>query len=285
MSKLNVLVTGANGQLGSELKRLSELACQMQFTFVDIDELDIANAQHVSAFINRLKPSFVVNAAAYTAVDNAELEPDRAFSINADAVENLAHAAKSSNAKLIHISTDYVFNGQSYLPYNEDDVTNPNSVYGESKLKGEEYAISSGVGMVIRTSWLYSAFGNNFMKTILAKSADGKLKVVFDQVGSPTWANDLAKAIIVIIEHSKNSFLNQVFHYSNEGVCSWYDFANEILRIKGICCDINPVLSSEFKTRANRPHYSVLNKQKVKSAFGISIPYWRDSLKECLNSL
>jgi dTDP-4-dehydrorhamnose reductase len=285
MSKLNVLVTGANGQLGSELKRLSELACQMQFTFVDIDELDIANAQHVSAFINRLKPNFIVNAAAYTAVDNAELEPDLAFSINADAVNSLAHAAKSSNAKLIHISTDYVFNGQSYLPYNEDDVTKPNSVYGESKLKGEEYAISSGVGMVIRTSWLYSAFGNNFMKTILAKSAGGKLKVVFDQVGSPTWAYDLAKAIIAIIEQSENNFLNQVFHYSNEGVCSWYDFASEILRIKGISCDINPVLSTEFKTRANRPHYSVLNKQKVKSAFGISIPYWRDSLKECLNSL
>ena len=285
MSKLNVLVTGANGQLGSELKMLSEHAGQMRFTFVDIDELNIANAQQVSSYVNKLKPNFIVNAAAYTAVDNAELEPDMAFSINADAVKSLAYAAKSVNAKLIHISTDYVFNGQSYLPYNEDDVTNPNSVYGESKLKGEEYAISSGVAMVIRTSWLYSAFGNNFMKTILAKSADGKLKVVFDQVGSPTWANDLAKALIAIIEQSKNSFLNQVFHYSNEGVCSWYDFANEILRIKGIRCDINPVLSSEFKSKANRPHYSVLNKQKVKSAFGISIPYWRDSLKECLNSL
>ncbi|HCX99783.1 MAG TPA: NAD(P)-dependent oxidoreductase, partial [Bacteroidales bacterium] len=164
------------------------------------------------------------------------------------------------------------------------DETSSNSIYGSSKLKGEEYAISSGIGMVIRTAWLYSAYGKNFMKTILTKSNDGSLKVVFDQIGSPTWAHDLALAIVHIIKYSNEVFHNEIFHYSNEGVCSWYDFAKAILSIKGRECEVAPVLSSEFVTKAKRPHYSVLNKQKIKKTFGLIIPYWRDSLGECLSS-
>lgn len=279
-----ILVIGANGQLGSELKAISTQFNSLHFIFVDIDKLDISKQDEVAKFIGGLKPKFIVNAAAYTAVDNAEVEREMAYGVNAEAVNYIAKAASDVGAKLIHISTDYVFNGTSYKPYAEDDETSPNSVYGSSKLKGEEYAISSGIGMVIRTAWLYSAYGKNFMKTILAKSNEGSLKVVFDQVGSPTWAHDLALAIVHIIKHSEEAFYNEIFHYSNEGVCSWYDFAKAILSIKGRECEVSPVLSSEFVTKAKRPHYSVLNKQKIKKTFELSIPYWRDSLKECLNS-
>ncbi len=281
---INILVIGANGQLGSELKAISAQFNDLHFTFVDIDELDISKQDEVAEFIGRLKPKFIVNAAAYTAVDNAEVEHEMAYRVNAEAVNYIVKAASAVNAKLIHISTDYVFNGMSYKPYAEDDETSSNSIYGSSKLKGEEYAISSGIGMVIRTAWLYSAYGKNFMKTILTKSNDGSLKVVFDQIGSPTWAHDLALAIVHIIKYSNEVFHNEIFHYSNEGVCSWYDFAKAILSIKGRECEVAPVLSSEFVTKAKRPHYSVLNKQKIKKTFGLIIPYWRDSLGECLSS-
>jgi dTDP-4-dehydrorhamnose reductase len=279
---VKVLVTGANGQFGSELKAISAQFKDMHFTFVDIDELDISNQDKVTKFIGKLKPNYIVNAAAYTAVDTAEEEHELAYRVNAEAVKYIAKAASNVGAKLIHISTDYVFNGQSYKPYAEGDETSPNSVYGNTKLKGEEYVISSGIGMVIRTAWLYSAYGKNFMKTILAKSNSGNLRVVFDQVGSPTWAHDLAMAIVHIIQHSKETFHNEIFHYTNEGVCSWYDFAKAILSIKGVECEIASVLSSEFVTKAKRPHYSVLNKGKIKKTFELAIPYWRDSLKECL---
>lgn len=282
---VKVLVTGANGQLGSELKAISDQFKGLHFTLVDIDELDISNQDEVTKFIGKLKPNFIINAAAYTAVDTAEEEHEVAYRVNAEAVKYIAKAASKVDAKLIHISTDYVFNGQSYKPYAEGDATSPNSVYGKSKLKGEEYAISSGIGMVIRTAWLYSAHGKNFMKTILAKSKSGNLRVVFDQIGSPTWAHDLAMAILHIIMHSKEVFHNEIFHYTNEGVCSWFDFAKAILSIKEKECEVSSVLSSEFVTKAKRPHYSVLNKGKIKKTFGLTIPYWRDSLRECLDSV
>lgn len=281
--QITVLVTGANGQLGRELRQLANNPHTPNFVFTDVEELDITNGHAVDAFIDELNPHFIINAAAYTAVDRAEEDADTAFLLNAVAVDHLAQSAKRVGAKLIHISTDYVFNGQGYRPYTEQDATQPQSVYGHSKLKGEENALASGVGMVIRTAWLYSAHGHNFVKTILAKSEQGNLRVVYDQIGSPTWANDLAQVILQIIHQSQDEFRNEIFHYTNEGVCSWYDFAKEILRIKGRSCEVEAVMSSEFKTLARRPYYSVLNKHKIKRTFSLDIPHWRDSLEKCLH--
>lgn len=282
---IRVLVTGAKGQLGSQLQVLSSAYPEISFLFMNRQELDITDAQMVHKVISEHKPQFIVNAAGYTAVDRAEEEPEKALLLNATAVGHLAQSAKVNNAKLIHISTDYVFGGQGNQPFAEEDPAQPQTVYGETKLKGEELALASGVAMVIRTSWLYSAFGHNFLKTILDRSAQGKLRVVYDQIGSPTWAHDLAQVIMYIISHSQAEFKTGIYHYSNEGVCSWYDFAKEILRIKGTECPVEPVLSHEFKTLAKRPFYSVLDKQKIKNTFNLTIPHWRDSLEDCLNSM
>lgn len=282
---IRVLVTGAQGQLGSQLQVLSSVYPEISFLFMNRQELDITDAQMVHRVISEHKPQFIVNSAGYTAVDRAEEESEKAYLLNATAVGHLAQSAKANNAKLIHISTDYVFGGQGNQPFAEEDPAQPQTVYGETKLKGEELALASGVAMVIRTSWLYSAFGHNFLKTILERSAQGNLRVVYDQIGSPTWAHDLAHAIVHIISHSQAEFKTGIYHYSNEGVCSWYDFAKEILRIKGIECPVEPVLSHEFKTLAKRPFYSVLNKQKIKKTFNLTIPHWRDSLEDCLNSM
>jgi dTDP-4-dehydrorhamnose reductase len=283
---MKVLVTGANGQLGSELKTLANKHNDIDFIFADINELDITDKNQVSNLIQSLKPNFLVNCAAYTAVDNAEKNAEEAFKVNAVGPQNLAEAARKAGVNLIHISTDYVFNGMSWIPYTEDCPTTPQSVYGESKHKGEEMVLASGVGMVIRTSWLYSEFGNNFVKTISKKCKESSsLRVVYDQIGSPTWANNLAEAIIGIIVKGNNHFLPEVFHFSNEGVCSWYDIAVEISRFRNSNCQIIPILTADYKTIANRPPFSVLNKSKIKKAYEISIPHWRDSLISCLHNI
>jgi len=282
---MKILVTGAYGQLGSTIKELSAQFSQWEFFFTDADSLDITDEKSVAEYFHKINPGFLINCAAYTAVENAEADIETARAVNTVAPGVLAEAAKESQAGFIHVSTDYVFDGKSPVPYRETDTVNPLGVYGATKLAGERRSLEvNSDTIIIRTSWLYSAYGKNFMKTILAKSNEGSLKVVFDQIGSPTWAHDLALAIVHIIKHSEEVFHNEIFHYSNEGVCSWYDFAKAILSIKGRECEVSPVLSSEFVTKAKRPHYSVLNKQKIKKTFGLTIPYWRDSLAECLSS-
>ncbi|MGE0077950.1 MAG: dTDP-4-dehydrorhamnose reductase [Bacteroidales bacterium] len=282
----NIIVTGANGQLGSEIKKEASNFPHFNFIFTDYQELDITNASNVDEFININKPIFLINCAAYTAVDKAEQEEAKANQLNAIAPKILAETCKKYGVKLIHISTDYVFDGKANTPYNEDAQVNPLSVYGNTKLIGEQNVIQSGVGMVIRTSWLYSAYGNNFVKTIL-KHASSKpaLNVVFDQTGTPTWANDLAKAVLEIVKQGPENFKPQVFHYSNEGVCSWYDFAHEIVELSKINCTINPIETKDYPTLAVRPQYSVMNKQKIRNLYNVKVPYWRLSLIECLKQL
>ena len=281
-----ILVTGANGQLGTDIRLICEAKNDQRFLFTDIGELDITNQESVREFLSIQKPDLIVNCAAYTAVDKAEDEVKKAFLLNSEAPKILATEAKAVGAKLIHISTDYVFDGKTYVPYNEETGTSPNSVYGNSKLEGEKAVIDSGNGLVIRTSWLYSPHGNNFMKTIIRKGKElPQLNVVFDQVGSPTLAKDLAKAIISIIEKGRNQFVNETFHFSNEGVCSWYDFAKEIVHQVGINCKINAILSYQYPTAAVRPPYSVLDKTKIKRVYNIEIPHWRESLSECIKEL
>ncbi|MFP4555617.1 MAG: dTDP-4-dehydrorhamnose reductase [Bacteroidales bacterium] len=281
-----ILITGAKGQLGTELMYLAERYKQLTFNFLDIDDLDITNESQVDAYVNNYKPDYIINCAAYTAVDRAEEDIENAYRVNAEAPKILAAASSTYDAKLIHVSTDYVFNGKTWKPYNEDCEVNPNSVYGKSKAQGEIAVIESGIGMVIRTSWLYSVYGKNFVKTIAKKLAEEKsLKVVFDQVGTLTWAKDLAQAILHIVLKGKENFIPEVFHYSNEGVCSWYDVAKEIADYIGQSCEIFPILSKDFKTLASRPPYSVLDKYKVKACFDVEVPYWKDSLHKCLDQL
>lgn len=285
-----ILITGANGQLGSELKEIAVKNPQFEYLFTDVQELDIANQESVLAFMALHKPQFIVNCAAYTAVDKAESDEAVAHIINAKAPAFLAEGARSINAKFIHISTDYVFDGKSFAPYTEDVKTNPTSVYGKTKLEGELFSLKAYTEtIIIRTSWLYSRFGNNFVKTMIKLGKEREsLGVIFDQVGTPTNAKDLAGAIVRIIdqtEKSPSAFVPGIYHYSNEGVCSWYDFAIQIHEYAGVTCTVNPLLSKEYPTPAPRPHYSVLDKSKIKKTFQITIPYWKNSLLECINSL
>lgn len=285
-----VLVTGSNGQLGSELKEIAQNAVNLEFIFTDVADLDIANPDAVDTFIADLKPQFIVNCAAYTAVDKAESEESAAHSINAKAPLFLARAAKSVNAKFIHVSTDYVFDGKSFRPYTEDMPTNPTSTYGSTKLEGEQFALNTYTEtVIIRTSWLYSKYGNNFVKTMIKLGNDREeLGVIFDQVGTPTNAADLAEAILSIItktETDSNAFTPGIYHYSNEGVCSWYDFAIQIHEYAHVTCNVKPLLTIQYPTPAPRPHYSVLDKSKIKETFQITIPYWKTSLLACINSL
>lgn len=288
-----ILITGANGQLGNELAaRISEgffagIFDDISLFLTDKAELDITSRDQVISFVTEHSIEVIINCAAYTAVDKAEDEPGVCMAVNRDAPANLAAAAKASNALLIHISTDYVFDGRGPLPYNEDDLRAPASVYGISKEAGETALEESGARFVIiRTSWLYSRFGNNFVKTIarLANEKE-KLEVVYDQIGTPTCAEDLANAILVICKDyllwsaTRDSFPYGIYHYSNEGVCSWYDFAIEIVGLTGSQCVVEPVLSSCFPSRAKRPAYSVLDKQKIKNTFGLKIPHWKKSLE------
>ncbi|WP_372948498.1 dTDP-4-dehydrorhamnose reductase [Mariniphaga sp.] len=287
---MKVLVTGAYGQLGNELKELSVNYPDWQFLFTDVDSLDITNEHEVDVFFLENKPDFVVNCAAYTAVDKAESDAETARKVNALAPEILAGTAKNQNAGFIHISTDYVFDGNSFLPYTENDPVKPLGVYGKTKQEGEARSLNVNPNtIVVRTSWLYSSFGNNFVKTMLKLGQEREmLKVVFDQIGTPTFAGDLAKAILHIIKYcveQPDKCNSGIYHYSNEGVASWYDFAKAIFELALMDCKILPVLSEEFPTAAKRPNYSVLNKSKIKVTFNLEIPYWKDSLKICINKL
>lgn len=281
----NILVTGANGQLGNEMRVLSAENKLHNYFFTDVAELDICNEQAIMAFVKEHDIQVIVNCAAYTAVDKAEDNPDLCAKLNSDAVGYLAKAATANQAELIQISTDYVFNGTSCLPYKESEPTCPNSVYGVTKLAGEANAMSyCKKSMIIRTAWLYSTFGNNFVKTMirLGKERD-TLGVVFDQIGTPTYARDLARVIFAAIN---KGVVPGVYHFSNEGVCSWYDFTKAIHRIAGITtCKVTPLHTDEYPAKAPRPHYSVLDKAKIKKTYGIEIPYWEESLAVCIKEL
>jgi dTDP-4-dehydrorhamnose reductase len=285
---MNILVTGANGQLGNEMRIVSRNS-QDHYIFTDVAELDITNAMAVEKMVNDHDIKAIINCAAYTNVDKAEDDYDFAELLNATAVKNLAQAIKKNDGILIHVSTDYVFGGtKNNTPCSEDEPANPTGVYGITKLHGEQSIIETGCKhLIIRTAWLYSEFGKNFVKTMLNLTATKpNLNVVFDQVGSPTYAYDLAQAIFNIVENRKYEGQNGIFHYSNEGVCSWFDFTKMIAEYAGhTACDIQPCHSDEFPSKVVRPSYSVLDKTKIKKTFGIHVPYWTDSLKRCLAEL
>ena len=283
---MNVLITGSNGQLGSEIRDLQGRYDNLKLIFKDLPELDICDYEKVSDFVVKNNVKAIINCSAYTAVDRAEEDSDTARKVNATGVLNLVNALKLVGGKLIHISTDYVFDGNNSIPYEEDYVVNPIGVYGKSKREGELSVINSDLdGIVIRTSWLYSPYGNNFVKTMMRLGKEKEeLKVIFDQVGTPTYAGDLATACLEILTQQKNRIdeSGKVYHFSNEGVASWYDFAIAVMEINNIDCRVYPIGTKEYKTLAERPHYSVLNKSKIKNDFSITIPYWRDSLIKCL---
>ena len=283
----NILVTGGNGQLGSELKEIAPNYQDYNFLFTDVKALDITNHTAVKEFIEIKNINVIINCAAYTAVDKAESESELANAINHLAVANFAKIAKDNNIKLIHISTDYVFDGNNYKPYVESDVPNSQSVYGQTKLDGEfaMQNINPSNSIIIRTSWVYSKFGNNFVNTMLrlAETRD-EISVVADQIGSPTNAADLAKVILTVLPQIKNETV-ELFHYSNEGFCSWYDLANAIFEIEELSIKTKPIESSQYPTPAKRPFYSVLNKSLTKATYGIEIPYWKDSLNKVILKL
>ncbi len=282
----NILVTGSNGQVGSELQALSK-DYDYNFYFTTKESLDINDEKAIEEFVNKNSIDTIINPAAYTAVDKAEDDKQNADKVNHLAVKNLAKIAQAKDIKLIHISTDYVFDGKNYKPYNEDDITNPNGVYGATKLAGEiaMLGINPKNSIIIRTSWVYSSFGANFVKTMLRLGKErNELGVIFDQVGTPTYARDLVKTILDILPKIKNTKV-EIYNYSNEGVCSWYDFAKEIMRMAKIECKVNPIETSQYPTPATRPHYSLLNKAKIKNDFDIIVPYYKDSLDECLRIL
>lgn len=282
---MKVLITGANGQLGNEMRVVAKQYTEVDFVFTDVEELNICNADEVDSFVKNLRPDYIVNCAAYTAVDKAETDIDLCRAINCDAVKNLGIAAQKYQAKIIHVSTDYVFDGTSNIPYTETMPTNPQTIYGKTKLEGEKALLSvCNASFIIRTSWLYSSFGNNFVKTMIRLGNErDSLNVVFDQVGTPTYAADLANAIWKIITSKKTDY--GVYHFSNEGVCSWYDFTTAIFRLTNTNCQVFPIESSEYPTKTPRPFYSVLNKRKIKSTFAVSIPHWEVSLQKCLQIL
>lgn len=284
---MNILITGANGQLGCELQRLGQVSPN-NYICTDCAELDITDAAAVDRMLSETKAEAIVNCAAYTNVERAEEDFATADLVNRIAARNLASAAKTAGATLFHISTDYVFPGDKNTPYTEQDTTGPIGVYGRTKLAGEQAVADSGCRhLIFRTSWLYSVYGNNFLKTMLRLTAEKEsLNVVFDQVGTPTYAADLALTIFSILEARRYEGREGLYHFSNEGVCSWYDFAVEIAAAAGHNgCRIDPCHSSEFPSKVRRPAYSVLDKTKLKETFGIEIPHWRESMKECIERL
>jgi len=287
---MNILVTGSNGQLGSEIKDLEANFTDFKFFFMDLPELDICNSSQLNIFIKENNINTVINCAAYTAVDEAEKDSNIAKKVNTTGVFNLVNALEEVDGKLIHISTDYVFDGNNFMPYKELDQVNPTGVYGNTKRSGELAVINSNIdAIVIRTSWLYSAYGNNFVKTMLRLGNErDQLGVIFDQVGSPTNAYDLAKACLDILAFSDEANINSkgnLYHFSNEGVASWYDFAIAIITLGDVKCNVKPIETKDYPTSAKRPHFSVLNKSKIKNDFKIDIPYWRDSLVKCIVKL
>ena len=279
-----VLVTGSRGQLGSEL---GALVSDEGYFFTERDTLDIADKEAITRFCDEKGIDTIINCAAYTAVDKAEEDVENAERINHLAVKYLAEIAKEKKIKLVHISTDYVFDGMNYRPYVESDPTGPNGVYGSTKLAGEEAIrkINPANTVIIRTSWVYSAFGANFVKTMLRLGKEREsLGVIFDQVGTPTYARDLAAAILHMLPQLENEDV-ETYHYSNEGVLSWYDFAKEIMKMAKITCQIDPIETKAYPTPAKRPHYALLNKGKIKADFNLEIPYWKDGLDDCLRKM
>jgi dTDP-4-dehydrorhamnose reductase len=284
---MKILVTGANGQLGNELRELASAYPVHRFLFTDVEELDITDETTVNAFVAADKPDVIINCAAYTAVDKAETDEKMAMLINASAPGILARAARKHYSLLVHISTDYVFDGKFHQPVSETVPPNPVSVYAKSKYQGEQEVVrNAGKAVIIRTSWLYSPFGNNFVKTILKYGEErGRLRVVFDQLGSPTYARDLANAILEILQEAAQEPGIHFYHYADEGVASWYDFAVAIIEMSGISCKIDPIETKDYPLPAARPFYSILNKEKIKQKYGLEIPYWRKSLHHCLKRL
>ena len=284
---MDILVTGCNGQLGKEFQKISNIYSEHNWTFTDINELNICDEHSVNTFFSNNKIDICINCAAYTAVDKAEDEEDIARAINATAVLNIANACKSSNTLLIHVSTDYVFDGTSERPYLEEDTTSPNSVYGKTKAKGEQNIISTGCSyIIVRTSWLYSSFGSNFVKTMLRLGSEREfVNVVDDQNGNPTWAYDLANAILLLIHRFENKEVREIFNYSNEGTIPWSNFAEAIFYIGNKNCEVRPISTQEYGSKANRPAFSALDKTKIKSFTGIKIPFWRESLIKCIEEI
>jgi dTDP-4-dehydrorhamnose reductase len=284
-----VLVTGAKGQLGREIKKLRNLFSQV-YTFTDIKELDLTDVDAIEKRLNSQPVAYIINCAAYTDVDGAESDPEGAMLLNRDIVKNLARVLeKFPGTRLIHISTDYIFPGKLHRPIREDDTPDPLSIYGSTKLEGEKILHDHPRALIFRTSWLYSIFGRNFVKSMINRmDKKEELSVVYDQVGSPTYAEDLAKAIMKIIsdvESGEKSFVPGIFNFSNEGVCSWYDLAIEVCRQISCSGSIQPVETSGYPLPAKRPPYSVLNKSKIKEVYGVEVPYWRDSLVRCIKDL
>lgn len=283
---MKILVTGANGQLGNELRNVLESEIPGHTLYTDINELDLTNADAVNSYVVRNEISHIINCAAYTAVDKAEDEKLKCAAINVNAVQNIANAADAVGAKVIHISTDYVFDGTAHRPYKESDKVNPISQYGTTKRKGETALLALAPdSIIIRTSWLYSPYGNNFVKTMLRLGNElPQIKVVSDQIGTPTYALDLARAIYNII--MSHQWVEGIFHFSNEGACSWYDFAKAIHDIAKIeNCEIKPIPTEEYPTAATRPFYSILDKTRIKATYGVNIPYWKDSLIDCITRI
>jgi len=284
-----ILITGANGQLGNELKVVSKNYYGYDFIFTDIETLDLSKTEQTEDFIKKTRPDWIINCAAYNLVDKAETDADTAMLVNGTAVKNITEAIKGSECRFIHISTDYIYDGTSNVPYNEYCIPSPLSAYGRSKLAGEKYALLHPGSMIIRTSWLYSSFGNNFVKTILRHASEKEsLRVVFDQTGTPTYAADLAGAIMTIVSgviRNQLALNAGVYNFSNEGVCTWFDFASEIIHEAGLTCRVEPVLTKDYKLAATRPVYSVMDKSKIKENYGLKIPYWRESLTKCMKLL
>lgn len=282
---MNILITGANGQLGNELKKLENNFSSWNFFYGDLPQIDITNKTLIEEFTQQNNISAIINCAAYTAVDKAEEDKELANKVNAIGPSILAEVAASNKIQFIHVSTDFVFNGKNHQPYLETDLPAPISVYGKTKLLGEQLVLKNcPSAIILRTSWLYSSFGNNFVKTMQRLGTDrDQLNVIFDQIGTPTYAADLANTILKILSSNKQSA--GIFHYSNEGVASWYDFSIAIMELSNIDCNVYPIPTSMYPTPAARPHYSVMNKQKIKDTFDIEIPYWKESLKRCVEEL
>lgn len=280
-----ILITGSNGQLGNEMQLAANRFPSFKYIFTDIIELDISDKSALEAFVLANNINVIVNCAAYTAVDKAENDEELCYKINADALCSIGKVANAYGLKVIHVSTDYVFDGSNNIPYTEDQPVCPATVYGKSKLAGEQALLENSTqSVIIRTAWLYSSFGSNFVKTMMKLGKEREsLNVIFDQVGTPTYAADLADTILTIL--SSETFVPGIYHYSNEGVCSWYDFTKSIHKIAGIECNVLPIESKEYPAPTPRPHYSVLNKSKIKKTYGIIIPHWEDSLVKCIIKL
>lgn len=282
---MKILITGANGQLGTELHEILEREFPGQTLYTDVQELDLTNAKPVDSYVANNEITHIVNCAAYTAVDRAEEEKMLCAAVNTDAVKNLAMAADANGAKIIHISTDYVFDGTNHRPYRESDKVNPISQYGTTKRKGETLLLAlAPQAIIIRTAWLYSAHGNNFVKTML-RLADSQpeIKVVCDQIGTPTFARDLARAVVKVLQ--SHQWVPGIYHFTDEGAASWYDFAKAIFRIAGKDVKVTPIPTEDYPTPASRPSYSILDRTRIKATYGIEIPHWEEALADCLRQL